>query len=103
MLGQIEENASLIFSRFPANDQAVTLQAFEHTAHAGFENTSLMCQLVTFQFALLAQDSNDSPLLLGQVMIVQTRTENVITASRAWSKVSVKEGLGLDILNGLCE
>lgn len=74
-LRERDENAPLILTGLLPTDEAIALQTIQDAGHARLENAGLMRKLVAFKFALLAQYPNDPPLLFGQVMLVQCRSE----------------------------
>lgn len=85
--GESDEHPTLIVRRFPAPDDTVALQSGKNTGHARFEDARQMSQLMAFQFAVLAQDTNHPPLLLSQIMFIEQiklheRTTIAVKAAR---------------------
>ena len=75
LFGQGDEHPALVFGGFASAHDAVTLQPPQYAGHAWLEDAREVRQLVAFQFTLLAQDADHPPLLFGQVMFIEQRSE----------------------------
>lgn len=88
---QVHVDPPLVLGRLPAPDDAVALQARQHAGHARAQDAGLVGQLVALHLALLAQDADHPPLLLGETVLVEGGAEET---HRGFASLQQGQGQG---------
>lgn len=72
---QLQKNTSLVVGRFQADDQTRFFKAGQDTGQAGAQNTRLIRQILKVQRAVFRQKTDNPPLLIGNIRLIQNRPE----------------------------